>query len=349
MEINEQLPLYAVVGFMLLFGLAELFTGLYGRLKRRRDDWLIDIISIGQFTMLINPGIVLAVAFIGSMVLPDYHGALTGLPFWAAFLLVALPDDFLHYSYHRAAHEWPRLWPWHRTHHTSPTYNVSIIFRENWLWLTFQPGAWWGAFMVYLGLGEAFLLNAAIVGAHNVWLHNGLDFDQKLYRLPVIGRLYHWSEYLINSPGLHRGHHGLGEAFLLNAAIVGAHNVWLHNGLDFDQKLYRLPVIGRLYHWSEYLINSPGLHRGHHGLGEGGVPFGNYGQLLSVWDVLLRTVEFHKDKRPAYYGTIKEDLDSWQSQLWWPFVKSDRPGSDIGTAEAKMMEAPLTTAADRIS
>ncbi|SDD83998.1 sterol desaturase family protein [Kordiimonas lacus] len=285
MEINDQLPLYAVVGFMLLFGLAELFTGLYGRLKRRRDDWFIDVISIGQFTILINPGIVLMAAMIGSLALPGYQGALTGVPFWAAFLLVALPDDFLHYSYHRAAHEWPRLWPWHRTHHTSPTYNVSIIFRENWLWLTFQPGAWWGAFMVYLGLGEA---------------------------------------------------------FLLNAAIVGAHNVWLHNGLDFDQKLYRLPVIGRLYHWSEYVINSPGLHRGHHGLGEGGVPFGNYGQLLSVWDVLFRTVEFHKDKRPAYYGTIKEGLDSWQSQLWWPFVKSDRPGSDIGTAEAKAMEAPLS-------
>lgn len=287
MEITEHVNLYAVTAVLLFFGILEFATGMYGRIKRRRDDWFIDVISLTQFAFLIKPAILFTTAFLAIKLVPQYAGALDGMNFFWALLLVAIPDDLLHYWYHRLAHEHDWLWPWHRTHHTTPSYHISISFRENWLWLTFMPGMWWGALMVYLGLEEA---------------------------------------------------------FIVNTAIVGVHNVWLHNGLDFDQKLYRVPIIGTLFHWSEYLINSPSLHRGHHGLGENGVPFGNYGQLLSIWDVIFGTVEFNKDKRPEYYDTIKESLDSWQSQLWWPFVKSSRPGSDIGTRKAKAMEAPLTMA-----
>jgi sterol desaturase/sphingolipid hydroxylase (fatty acid hydroxylase superfamily) len=269
----DHMDTFIVTGLLVAFGLIELVVGVWRGTGRRRDDWIIDFISLSQLAFLIKPAIVLVSAFLLGWLLPSYQGALAGTAFWPALLLVMIPDDFMHYWYHRLAHENHWLWRWHRTHHTTPSYHISIAFRENWLWLSLMPGLWWGAVMVYLGLGYEFIIGTTIVGAHNVWIHNGLDFDRKLYRLPVIGRLY--------------------------SAL-------------------------------EHIFQSPSEHRGHHGLGEGGVPFGNYGQLLFIWDILFGTATFPKDQRPERYGVIHETLDPWYAQLWWPFIKSPKKGSDIG-------------------
>lgn len=49
----------------------------------------------------------------------------------------------------------------------------------------------------------------------------------------------------------------------------------------------------------EYFINTPGLHRDHHGLGENGVPCGNFAQTLFIWDVMFgtRRIQHRQDSR----------------------------------------------------
>lgn len=269
----EHLNTTAVAGLLLIFGTLELATGVWRNAKRRKDDWIIDFVSIAQLALLIKPGVILIAAFLLGWLAPSLEGVLSGMNFWLGLLLVMVPDDFTHYWYHRLAHENDGFWRWHRTHHTTPSYHISILFRENWLWLTFLPGLWWGAALAYMGLGLE---------------------------------------------------------FIIGTTIVAAHNVWIHNGLDFDRRLYDIPIIGKIYSASEYIFQSPSQHRAHHGLGEGGVPFGNYGQLFFFWDIIFGTATFPKGQRPERYGIIHETYDSWQAQLWWPFVKSDKKGSDVG-------------------
>jgi len=268
----DHLSTITVAGLLIIFGSMEILTGIWHDTGRRRDDWIIDVVSMTQLAFLIRPGILLTTAFLMGAIFPNLEGALAGMNFWVGLALVMLPDDFVHYWYHRLAHENNWLWPWHRTHHTTPSYHISVGFRENWLWLTFMPGLWWTSSMVYFGLGLEFIVGATIVGAHNVWLPNGLDFDRKLYKKPIIGPLY--------------------------SAL-------------------------------EHIFQSPSQHRGHHGIGKGGVPLGNYGQLLFIWDIMFGTATFLKDQRPERYGITNDPKDQWQAQLWWPFIKSKSKGSEI--------------------
>ncbi len=253
-----------VAGIFAGIALFELLFGVYRSKFRFSRDWAIDLISLAQLALVLRPAALFLSLALAVWAWPGAQGALSNLPFWLAFLIVFIPDDFLHYWYHRAAHQWNWMWPMHRTHHTAQAYQVTIAFRENWSWLFFMPGFWWMGLMIHLGLGEEVILSALVIGVHNVFLHYGFNWDKFLYRIPGIRLLM------------------------------------------------------RLF---ERVINTPSLHRGHHGLGENSVPFGNYGQTLFIWDQLFGTAIFLGDKIPEKYGTIAKDKSKWYQQLWWPFFR----------------------------
>jgi len=252
-----------VVGSFVALLLAEFVAGLSR--KRSAGQWLIEFISFTQLG-IIKPAVVFLAFAATSFLFPDSQGSLSGLPFWAGFALVFIPDDFSHYWIHRFAHEQPRIWGLHRTHHTADVYQVSIAFRENWLWFWVMPGFWWSGVMVYFGL-----------------------FDQ----------------------------------VLLSATIIGVHNIILHTGFGADKSLYKSASSRRIMRFVEYLINTPSLHRGHHGLGRHGVPAGNYAQTLFIWDVMFGTAVFQDERIPERYGAVDPVAmqQPWYYQLWWPLVK----------------------------
>jgi len=262
-----------VIVVFIVFLAWDFFTGVNRRSTRSAGEWLVD----GLSTMQLPPikAAVMALAFaLGAALLPAYHNSLQALPFWLGFLLVFLPDDLSHYWLHRLAHEHPWLWGFHRTHHTPGVYQTSIAFRENWLWFWIMPGFWWMGLMVYLGLLEQVLLSTAIIGIHNVWLHTGSTADRRLYDHPFTRKLMHYLEHLINTPALHRAHHGLGGS---------------------------------------------------------AVPMGNYAQTLFIWDVLFGSATFTQGALPEAYGTLNERSmkQAWYYHLWWPLFK-EKPvvGSD---------------------
>ncbi len=253
-----------VVGLFVVFLLAEHLSGVTRRKPRAKSERLIDFISLAQLG-LIKPAVLFLAFSLAGLFFPESQNSLAGLPFWLGFLLVFLPDDFLHYWVHRLAHRHPQLWGFHRTHHTPTVYQVSIAFRENWLWFWIMPGFWWMGIMIYFGLLEQVVLSAAVIGVHNVLLHTGFGADRSLYRNKILRPFMRYFEYIINTPSLHRGHHGLG------------------------------------YH---------------------GVPAGNFAQTLFVWDVLFGTAVFQDDRIPERYGTVNPDSmkQPWYYQLWWPLV-----------------------------
>lgn len=257
-----------VAGLFAVFLLAEYLTGVNRNRHRTARDWLIDCISVIQLAV-IKPVVLFLAFYLTQHAFPDSQNSFAQLPFWIGFAVVFIPDDFSHYWIHRSAHAYPRIWGLHRTHHTPNVYQVSIAFRENWLWFWVMPGFWWSGAMVYFGL-----------------------FEQ----------------------------------VLVSTAAIGIHNIILHTGFTADLSLYRHKVVRRFIRYFECLINTPSLHRGHHGLGTHGVPAGNYAQTLFIWDVIFGTAVFQGDKIPERYGT--RDLTAmqqpWYYQLWWPLVKKHR-------------------------
>lgn len=263
MHIDEIHSTLIVAGIFCAIALLEFIFGLYQNKNRFKRDWAIDLISLAQLALILKPAALFLSLAAASFIWPEARGILSDLPFWIAFLIVFMPDDFMHYWYHRMAHQWGWMWPMHRTHHTPQQYQVTIAFRENWSWLFFMPGFWWMGLMIHLGLGNIVIVSTLVIGMHNVITHYGFEWDRKLYRMPVIGKL--------------------------------------------------MMAIERVF-------NTPSLHRGHHGLGENGVPFGNYGQTLFIWDQIFGTATFLGDKIPERYGTIAQDRSKWHQQLWWPFL-----------------------------
>ncbi len=264
MHADEIYSSLIVAGVFAAIALLEFLLGLYKSENRFGRDWIIDLVSLAQLALVLKPAALFLSVAAASYFWPAGHGALAGLPFWAAFLIVFIPDDFMHYWYHRMAHQWDWMWPMHRTHHTPQQYQVTIAFRENWSWLFFMPGFWWVGLMIHLGLGNVVIVSTMIIGVHNVVVHYGLEWDRKLYRMPGV-----------------------------RSVMRGI----------------------------ERIFNTPSLHRGHHGLGENGVPFGNYAQTLFIWDQLFGTATFLGDKVPEKYGTIAEDNSKWHQQLWWPVFR----------------------------
>ncbi len=261
----EHLDTVIVVGLFAVFLLAEQLAGISRHQSRAKGEHLIDFVSLLQLG-LIKPAVLIIAFLLTGLLFPESHNSLAEIPFWLGFLLVFLPDDFLHYWIHRLAHRWPRLWPLHRTHHTPSVYQVSIAFRENWLWFWVMPGFWWMGAMIYFGLVEQ---------------------------------------------------------VVLSATLIGVHNVLLHTGFKADRSLYRNKRTKRLVRCFEYLVNTPSLHRGHHGLGNNGVPSGNFAQTLFIWDVLFGTAVFQDSKIPERYGTVNPDSmrQPWYYQLWWPLAR----------------------------
>ncbi len=73
-------------------------------------------------------------------------------------------------------------------------------------------------------------------------------------------------------------------------------------------------------------------------LGENGVPFGNYGQTLFIWDQLFGTATFMDDKVPEIYGTIAADESKWHQQLWWPLFRLPKAKPTSDAPEKPMWE-----------
>lgn len=200
-----------VTSVLLCFGILEAFSGAYVNSKRRKDDWIIDIVSVLQLAVFIKPSIVFLSSLILGFIFPSAHDALSNLSIWVGVLIIFIPDEFLHYWYHRKGHEWTWLWNIHKTHHTSPDMNIGVSYRENWLWFVLMPNLWYAASMVYFGLGKAYIISTMLIGIVDVITHTNIKWDKFLYTYKFLKPVTWIVERIITLPSTHHAHHGIDE------------------------------------------------------------------------------------------------------------------------------------------
>ncbi len=188
-----------VLAFVLLWVLESLFPAVQGRAHRLRHAFRNLTLGAGNalLSALLMAFLLLAVA---SWAEQAHMGLLrfSTLPAWLTTLLAILLLDAWMYVWHRANHEVPLLWRFHRVHHSDTDMDVTSAVRFH--------------------AGEIFisgLLRAAVIPLLGLSINHILLYDALL--LPVI--LFHHSnvhlpEFLdrilrvvVTTPALHRVHH----------------------------------------------------------------------------------------------------------------------------------------------
>ena len=190
----------------------ELAIGRITHAKRPLRDFLFSVAAM--FTQPVWQTVVIgfAGASAAAMLLPEYAGAWSELPFWPCLLLIFFLDELSHYWFHRAAHEWRWLWKLHRTHHSGMDMNVGLVFRYNLFWPLLVPRSWMAVVWVYMGLGEVVLASATITYLVNVATHASFRWDLwLLHNIPGMARVWWWVERIVTLPDTHQAHHGYGR------------------------------------------------------------------------------------------------------------------------------------------
>ncbi len=126
---------------------------------------------------------------------PQEIALLSESPLWLQFIVFLLLKDFLEWNVHRLLHNVPRLWEFHKLHHSIEELDWVGNFRFHWgeilvyKTITYLP-------LVILGIDEIVLLLLAIV-----WTVM-LDLNHSNFR-------FSWGplRYVLNSSAMHVWHH----------------------------------------------------------------------------------------------------------------------------------------------
>lgn len=255
----EQLTGLFVLG---LFLVTLVIEALAGRLKASRQpgrDGLFSLAGLIAQSGMAGPVIGGAMGLLMLQLFSAQAGAWAHWPFWLAFPLFLLLEDFLHYWLHRYSHEWRWLWKLHRTHHSATAMSVGVVFRYNVFWTLLLPQTWLSAVLVYMGLPEVFMAVIMVTFTVNVLTHTHFRWDLWLLeRLPALRPLWMVLVRLVTTPDTHHAHHGMGReghtkgnyavVFFLWDTLFGTGKIPMRK-----QTQIGLPISGRL-HWAEELF-----------------------------------------------------------------------------------------------
>lgn len=127
--------------------------------------------------------------------IPESIAVLTDTPLWLQFILFFVIKDFIEWNIHRMLHLVPRLWEFHKLHHSIEELDWIGNFRFHWgevivyKTLSYLP-------LVILGVDNTVILIIAVIGT--------LMQDLNHANLPI-----DWGplRYIFNSPKMHVWHH----------------------------------------------------------------------------------------------------------------------------------------------
>lgn len=106
-----------------------------------------------------------------------------------------------------------------------------------------------------------------------------------------------------------------------------------HSEARWDSFLYNYKLLHPIAWIIERFISTPATHFAHHGQSaDDGIsnPNGNFSNMFFLWDVIFGTARITR-KYPRVYGIPDDPDDNWKSHLYYPFIKSDKKGSEIAT------------------
>lgn len=140
----------------------------------------------------------------------------------------------------------------------------------------------------------------------------------------------------------------LGMAIPVGIALVAKYLVVVsaHSETKWDQWLYNHKFLHPLAWIIERTISTPATHFAHHGkTSKDGIsnPTGNFSNMFFFWDIMFGTALITR-QYPAEFGIENDPEDHWSAHLYWPIIKSDKPGSEIGSGyqrETTTLKSPL--------
>lgn len=200
-----------LIGIMVGFVLLEFVLGRAQRFGATAADNTLDMLGFALLAAFTQPFIMWAASVIGHAVAPGYRHALAGLPWYAMAALLLVGDDMLQYWWHRASHS-PLLWPLHRAHHSAQYMSARIIYRNNFFYYIGMPAIWMSGFLVYLGLGPAYLVYIVIKLAVITGAHSDARWDEPLHRIQALRPLMWLVQRTISTPTTHFAHHAMSNA-----------------------------------------------------------------------------------------------------------------------------------------
>lgn len=200
--------------YALLVGLLLGFAGLefaLGRAKRfgaTAADNTLDMVGFALLAAVTQPFIMFLTSKIGFAVAPQYKNALADLPWYAMVGLLLIFDDMLQYWWHRLSHT-SKLWPLHRAHHTARYMSARIIYRNNFFYYLGMPAIWGSGFLVYLGLGNVYLVYIVVKLAVITGAHSDVRWDEPFYKVKALRPLMWLVQRTISTPATHFAHHAM--------------------------------------------------------------------------------------------------------------------------------------------
>ena len=197
-----------VLSILIGFGLMETVSGFLTNSKRKKGDWVQEILSFLLLSTGIKPAIVFSVYLIGSRFFPERHYLFNEISFGWGLRIYLLIDDVLQYWYHRTAHETPFLWKLHRSHHQAEEMGYFVSYRNAFLYYVLMPNIWWVGLVVYSGGGKAVALGLVLKQLVIIGSHSRLRWDKPFYTYPILRPLIKVIERIIITPSFHHSHHG---------------------------------------------------------------------------------------------------------------------------------------------
>jgi len=196
---------YWLVGLSLAVWLLEIiFPWRTEQSVVRKDFWLdgfymffnFFLFSLIGFNAISNVGVNLFNDFLSlfgvkNIVAIKVHS----LPAWFQFIIMFLIADFIQWNIHRLLHRHPRLWEFHKVHHSVEQMGFAAHLRFHWMetviykTLQYIPLA-----MIGFGIQDFFIVHIIAVAIGHLNHSN-------------IGITYGPLKYIINNPKMHIWHH----------------------------------------------------------------------------------------------------------------------------------------------
>jgi len=130
---------------------------------------------------------------------------------------------------------------------------------------------------------------------------------------------------------------GLAPAVILGLIVKQIIVTSTHSTWHWDEVLYKHKVLRPIAWLAEHIFITPAFHHGHHGMSQAdhiSDPNANFGNTFSLWDQMFGTAKFTRSF-PTIYGLQTDPGDKWTAHLLYPFVKSNKSGSEIGGGHIK--------------